>query len=411
MRTGRNPEGRQAGPAARSVCWPGLQRRLHLRGSGTAEVLAGLCAVLPDWHPEAAAPQAERPQTRVTAGRGGFRVVSDYLETPMTGLPVASAVCAVVADLAQSWAEERPDHLALHAAAVRSGAGLAVLAGPARAGKSTLVARLGLEPGWQVWGDDVLPLDPRGRAVALGILPRLRLPVPDAAGDALRHLAARACVLRDDRYGYIAVPWQARHGARAPVRVLIRLDRRPGAAPRLHGLPGTEAVRLLARQQIGGDGDGLPHLMRLAARVVALRLVYDALEPAVACLRAALSSPQALAALRPAAPLPEDPAEVVSAVPVSPGGMALPWQRIPGPVPRRLGDALVLWSPDTGQALALNPTAAALWRLLATPVTGQDVAAALHAAFPAEPPARIAADVAAALGAMESAGVIAPAPP
>jgi hypothetical protein len=391
-------------PAPRGLALPGLRRRIALQGIGCDGVAQALALVLRGWQPGPATARGPAATT-VTASRGRFRVASDYLDAPMTGLLMASAVCALLADIAQSWAEQRPGRLALHAAAVRSGAGLVVLAGPARAGKSTLATRLALEPGWSLWTDDVLPLRPDGQAVALGILPRLRLPVPAAAGAALRDLAARACVLGDDRYGYVAVPGQAPHGTTAPLRVLIRLDRRPGAAPCLHALPGPEALRLLMEQAIGGDARLLPRMMRLATDVVALRLVYDDPDSAAALLRRALASPETLAARPPAPALPPD-APDTGAEPLAPAGMALDWRRIPGPVPRRLGDGLALWSPDLGRGLALNATAAALWQMLAQPVSGDDMAAVLAAAFPAEPPERIRADVAAALGAMLAEGLL-----
>jgi len=120
-------------------------------------VAEGLATVLHGWRP---VPATGRAATRVSAAPDGYDVASDYLDTPMTGLPVASAVCAVIADLVQSWADERAGMLALHAGAVRTGAGLVALTGPARAGKSTLTARLGLEPDGQVFCDDVLPVAP-----------------------------------------------------------------------------------------------------------------------------------------------------------------------------------------------------------------------------------------------------------
>ena len=389
-------------PASAVLALPGLRRRLAL--TAAEPVAQGLAAVLLGWQPQPAPRHSGAPLTQVEPARGGFRVTSDYLDAPMTGLAPASAVCAAIADIAQSWAAERPGGLALHAAAVHGGAGLVLLAGPHRAGKSTLATRLALEPGWTLWGDDVLPLRPDGQAVALGIRPRLRLPVPDAAGPALRDLAARACLLGDDRYAYVAVPGQAPHGTTAPPRVLIRLDRRPGAPARLHALPGTEAVRLLEDQAIGGDSRTLPRLIRLAAGMVALRLVYDDLDQAAALLRKVLASPQALAALSPDPPLPE--AEAPGADPLPPAAMGLCWQRMPGLATRRLGRGLALWSPDTGCGLALNVTGAALWQMLARPVTGWDLTEALCAAFPDVSPIRITADVASALGAMAAAGVL-----
>jgi hypothetical protein len=407
MARGAARMGRRASPAApvaggaRQVLgFPGLARRVALTGAApVAQALAGL---LCGWAPVAVAQAAAA--TRVTGTPRGYRVESDYLEGGMHGLPLASAVCAVIADLAQAWAEDRPRTLALHAGAVRTGAGLVVLAGPARAGKSTLVARLGLEPGWQVFCDDVLPVAPGGQGVALGIPPRLRLPVPVAAGPAVQALATTGCTLRDDRYGYVALPDLAPHGMRAPLRALIVLDRRPGAAPCLHDLPKTEAVRLLADQTIVGAG--LPALMRLADRLTCLRLVYEDLEPAAALLGAVLASPQALSgaarapALAPA--LPE-----TGAAPLAPAGMDLTWRRSPGLVPRRLADGLALWSPDHGRALVLNPTGAAVWGMLAFPVTGAQMAQALAGAFPEVPPDRIRADVAAMMGGLVAAGLVA----
>lgn len=406
-RSDRAGAGGRAMPAPPSsvLALPGLRRLLVLTGSASGTIGDGLAAVLLGWHPQPATGRGRAPETHVRSARGGFRVTSDYLDAPMTGLPPASAVCAAIADIAQSWAAERPGWLALHAAAVHTGAGLAVLAGSHRAGKSTLATRLALEPGCTLWGDDVLPLRPDGQAVALGIRPRLRLPVPDAAGPALRDLAARACLLGDDRYAYVAVPGQAPHGTTAPPRVLIRLDRRPGATACLHALPGTEAVRLLEDQAIGGDARTLPRLIRLAAGVVALRLVYDDLDLAAALLRKVLATPQALAALCPAPALPEATAEP-GADPLSPAAMGLAWHRMPGLAARRLGQGLALWSPDTGCGLALNVTGAALWQMLDEPATGRDLAEALAAAFPDVSPRCITADVAAALGAMVAAGVL-----
>ena len=389
-------------PASAVLALPGLRRRLAL--TAAEPVAQGLAAVLLGWQPQPAPRPGRAPVTRVEPARGGFRVTSDTLDVPMTGLAPASAVCACIADIAQSWAGQRPGGLALHAAAVHTGAGLVVLAGPHRAGKSTLATRLALEPGWTLWGDDVLPLGPDGQAVALGIRPRLRLPVPAAAGPALRDLAARACLLRDHHYAYVAVPGQAPHGTIAPPRVLIRLDRRPGAPARLHALPGTEALRLLEDQSIGGDARTLPRLIRLAAGMVGLRLVFDDPEQAAALLRKALASPQALSALRPDPPLPE--AEAPGADPLTPAAMRLCWQRMPGLAARRLGRGLALWSPDQGYGLALNATGAALWQMLGEPVTGRDLAEALCAAFPDVSPIRITADVAAALGAMVAAGAL-----
>jgi len=48
----------------------------------------------------------------------------------------------------------------------------------------------------------------------------------------------------------------------------------------------------------------------------------------------------------------------------------------------RVGDRVVLYHRDSGDALVLNPTGSLLWQLLATPNTTRDLAAGLHARFP-----------------------------
>lgn len=87
--------------------------------------------------------------------------------------------------------------------------------------------------------------------------------------------------------------------------------------------------------------------------------------------------------------------------------MGLAWCRSAALVPRGLADGLVLGSPDHGRGLALNLTGAALWQMLAAPVTGRAMAEALCAAFPDVSPRRIDADVAALLGAMVAEGLVA----
>jgi hypothetical protein len=77
---------------------------------------------------------------------------------------------------------------------------------------------------------------------------------------------------------------------------------------------------------------------------------------------------------------------------------------------RRVGEGAVLWNSRSLSTFRLNPVAAAVWQLLAGPLTCEDVACVLAEAFPDEPAARIAADVALLLGAMEAGGVVEAAP-
>jgi len=60
---------------------------------------------------------------------------------------------------------------------------------------------------------------------------------------------------------------------------------------------------------------------------------------------------------------------------------------------RTVGDEIFLVHPDGEQIHNLNPMAAALWRLLAQPITGRDMADVVQAAFPIMAPAKVEEDV------------------
>jgi hypothetical protein len=49
---------------------------------------------------------------------------------------------------------------------------------------------------------------------------------------------------------------------------------------------------------------------------------------------------------------------------------------------REVGDEIFLVHPDGEQIHNLNPTAAALWRLLDTPMSGHEISQVFQAAFP-----------------------------
>lgn len=70
------------------------------------------------------------------------------------------------------------------------------------------------------------------------------------------------------------------------------------------------------------------------------------------------------------------------------------YRRHPAAVERRVGAGLFLAQPTRGSLYRLNQTVAALWNLLATPVTREEAVAVFHDAFPRVPRTRIEADVA-----------------
>ena len=181
-----------------------------------ALLMDGLARVTHGW--TVAVSPAQGPQTDGAAYTclvpepAGYLLHSTHLDAPLSGLPVASAICGILADLAQSWFSQRSGSLALHCAAARIGGRLVAFAGSARAGKSTLAARLTAEPDMQVFCDDVLPIDADGTALALGTAPRLRLPLPKGVSQSFRAHVQRHLGPSDGRYGYVVADTIAPHG-------------------------------------------------------------------------------------------------------------------------------------------------------------------------------------------------------
>jgi hypothetical protein len=322
-----------------------------------------------------------------------FALASRYTDTALYGLGLAGALCGLLADVLTAHAEANPGTFTLHCGAVRFGDGLAVLCGPRRAGKSTLVARLAAEPDLAVFCDDVLPVDAEGHGLALGLAPRLRLPLPPVASARFRDHVAAHLGPADDRYGYLCTPTVARHGTRAPIAALIVLDRRESGAARLHRLdPGEGVQHLLSRNF--GDLQTPAHAFALAeatARAArCLTLVYADLEDAVALLRRALLGD----GVEIAPPLPPAPAGDLPNRPADPDTV---WSRADDAVIRRVGASAFLWRPADTTLWQMNPVAEMAWTALEIPGSARDVADTLADVFPDEPPDRILADTAALL--------------
>lgn len=389
--------------ARQAYALPGLAGALVVEGA--AEIIPALGRVLHGWAPTpAAAP--EPSLCTVSRDGAGYAIASAWLETPLRGLPLASAVCAMVADIAQSWLALRPGWMALHGGAAILGGRLFAFTGAAHAGKSTLMARLGAEPDITILGDDMLPLDARGVAHAMGVAPRLRLPLPTSAAPGFRdHVAAATC-LSDDAYAYTRPRDFAPHGLAVELHGLIVLDRRRQGHARLHELPPAERVRHIMARNMAEPGEAMAATIpALAYRLPGLRLVYSDLEEAVALLRQALGGSEILScAIGPAVSAPPEP-------PAPPAASGSAWRRAAGVVPRRVGRETFLWQREAGRFHHLNPMAGAIWLLLEEEEAMEGIAALLAEAYPDTPHARIITDVAALLGRLATLGLVEPAPP
>lgn len=393
-------------PRATVLCYPGVDLGITLHDAHAIKTALG--HVIAGWVPHEADtvdPLARR--SVVHGGNAGFATRSSYLNETMQGLGLAGAVCAVIADLAQDFFEIRPDCIALHCAAFRFRGQLIAMTGPRRMGKSTLAARLTQEPDMQVFCDDVLPVLADGRAFSLGIAPRLRLPLPATASAAFRAHVERHLGPCDDRYGYLCAPNLATHGSRAPLSVVLILDRRDTAPARLHHEAEGAALHLLLSQTMSNlqtADAAFARLTDLLDRIICLRLVYSDLEEAVELIRQAFGSAAPVATEVYIGPVLQQ--INAGALPRADMPAALCWSRNPEVIVQTKGDSAFLWLPGKSRIWHMNLLARAVWTLLEIPGTARDIGQLLAEHFPDTGETALIGDVTALLQALSADGLV-----
>lgn len=358
------------------------------------------------------------PAARITkAGRSLLVHYPD--EEPMPVTPVGAA-CSLMVGLAEALVAENPDRLCFHGGAALFGGRLVVFPGRSRAGKSTMIARLAAG-GHTVFGDDILPLDAAGEGMALGVAPRLRLPLPAGASAAFRDFVAAHKGAADERYHYLALPEGrlARRGVTAPLGAIVLLDRRPAGTAQIQAAPERLALKLLARQSVQAAGDARPLLDAMRAivrRLPCLVLTYADLEDAVALLESTFVRWP----LRLMPPPPADEAgltrrllerdEIGAADDPAEGshGSYRPGMRLvrnPGVTLHLIdGEAFLAGSGETAAIHHLNAVGAGIWNLLAQPMDEAEAAEVLAMAFPDVAPDTVARDVAALFAGLHASG-------
>ncbi|MFC0278410.1 PqqD family peptide modification chaperone [Falsigemmobacter intermedius] len=352
-------------------------------------------------------PVRSRPDEALAIAReascGRWKITSRYSDRPTGALPLASAVCALIADLSLARLESGEDLLGLHAAAVALGGQAFVLTGPARAGKTSFATRLAAEPGAEFICDDVLAITPDDQAMSFGIAPRLRLPLPP--DPTLRRLLGGGAVLQDDRYAYVRLPSAQPCGAKSPIAAILSFERRGDHPPSLRALPPEAALPLLLRQTLTRfetASQALDRLTALTMRLPRARLICSDPDEGIALLRAwqAQGLPQDL----PEALLPLSPQAAAPDLPRPASGQI--FARNPAVRLRASGQMVWLWQEEDGFLWELNPMAHALWQMLEMPGSVDDLAEVMAELFPDTAPARIREDLGRCLAQFHQEGLV-----
>lgn len=404
---GCRPAGTDASHPATAMAWlPGLTAPLEL--PDCAQLRAALTEVLGSWALSDAGSRTEPPTIRVTANRQGFRIRAPWITAPLIRRTLASTVCSLTVDLGRAFAVSQSAGVCLHAAAFATDGPLVVLTGPVRSGKSTLLTHLAAT-GARIYADDVLSVRPDGTGMALGLAPRLRLPLPTAVPPHVRQFIADHQGLADQRNLFLRLPaaqLQA-FGTCRPVGWIVMLERQRNGAARLAPLsPGELLAALLDRSRHGGPPvvERLTTLLALLLQAGGVRLTYSDPTDAAQLLRAQADRPPSAGVSVSPVPVPVPPAVPrEAAIPDD-----LSWVRGPGLLALELPDALAIVDTSRDRAHILNPLAAGLWQLLDEALPASALLDALCEAFPGIPADQLRTDLDMLLRDLHARGLIKP---
>lgn len=403
-----------AGLTVLDITFEGLAAPLRLLDADA--VLPVLAGVVVGWPYQCrAADPAASPFFSI---RGVPGEVHLWCESHVQGKPSqkfdpVNAVCDAMVALAFAWPAAEASLICLHAAGVAMAGQLVVFPNLRRAGKSTLSAALA-RAGHPVFSDDVLPLSFATEGVAwghaMGVAPRLRLPLPMTLPPGFRSWVEAADGPQNRQYKYLNLADQPRHGAMLPVGAFVLLDRQEGSVvARLAPVLPDAAMDALLRQNFTRDRSSAAILRQVAALLTGRpvwQLTYAGLDDAVACLSAAFDSWPDAAPLASSGPALRFPLADLERRRPRWAGVGEALAQRTGVVAEMIGGALYLADPE-GQAIQrMDPLAAAIWEALEEPADEAELAAMLVEAFPDENPARVAEDLHRLLDRLTAAGLI-----
>lgn len=208
----------------------------------------------------------------ITVARRGteFVLTSHFIDGEETYTDEPSIVCAFMAELIMAYGAAKPETLFLHAGGAIVENRMMIFPARGKTGKSTLIAQLA-HHGARIFSDDVIPLDTATlHARALGIEPRVRLPLPAGLPGAMNDWVARHRHLFNAKMTYIGLPRQGPGalvplGEERPVDAIVLLARKAGARAELVPCPRAEVLKQLLRQHFGGPMPAATLVARLKA--------------------------------------------------------------------------------------------------------------------------------------------------
>ncbi|WP_457944975.1 PqqD family protein [Vreelandella alkaliphila] len=386
-----------------------------IRLNDAEDLLPVIHQAMPGWRLTPCEVQQHVPSICVWRHPNGYWQEAPALPGGMLLDTPAGTACSVIADLAGAYLRHHPEHIGLHCGAVEVNQQLVIFPDSHRAGKSTLTAAFAAA-GYRVFGDDVLALTSCGEGVALGVAPRLRLPLPETLASEFHQFVANHLGPHDDRYGYLALNEQqlASHGMRCPLGAVLLIERDESISePQLVRLqPGDGLWQLLQQNFAEHESDQtlierfLPLLKDLPCFLMRYRDAYEA----ATWLATEIDSDGFLdgaVATNPCRRQTEPEAFKQSQVLAA--NDARRWQISPVAHEFPLGEELFVIAKEGGEIHRLNVTSRAVWALLQHEALCQDeIIDTLMAFFVGASRQSIKRDICQLLGQLFSLGLVQP---
>ena len=270
------------------LAFEGIERPVALLDCG--ELADGIAAVLRGWRiREVAASPDSAPVITIRKTRQGYHRRSEWVSEPAVVRDEVDAVCELLPDLINSFIADTSSLLCLQGAGVALERGLVIIPSADRLVLTTIAVHLAAAGG-RLFAADVLPLDSNNNAVAPGVLPRLRLPVPEAEGERFRDFVRRRRGPRGKDHLFVDLREQelAPFGTAAPICGVILLQRGPATRSELLPAREAEALKRMIPRSTARHFSALDRLDRLRAIVEGTRcfnLRYTTGEEAVRLLQ------------------------------------------------------------------------------------------------------------------------------
>lgn len=334
-------------------------------------------------------------QIRVTPDGNAYWLEAPWLDEKLRYNDAVNLACGLAVQVNHAMLLDRPNLICLHGAGIEIDGRLVVFPNAYRAGKSLLTASLAAA-GARVFSDDILPIDRNSRqGIAIGVSPRLRLPLPRTLGERSRRFIEGRSGGKNAQYLYVELEerLQAPFGEQSPFAGFVLLERRDGAPATLEPVSDGETLKQLVLRNFARQipaAASLDFLHGLVASSACYRLTYSVGDDAADVLMARFGDRAILARDVEAKSSNDLLARPLDMNPAS-GGDHI--RRSPGIGERLVGDGLFLTDRIGESVYHLNLVGAAVWRLLDGECSLDEAKTVIHQAFPDAPAGQINRDI------------------